>query len=251
MMKSCKILNVARLLALALVAVLLIPACLPVAHAATATKLALLMEAEKYQYIEGDMFDPEGLVLRVTYDDGTTKNITEGFTFDERPLTLEDEEVKITYEGMTVVQEIQVASAADALIIRFGSGDCIRCYGNGTAIAGGTQMNSYIWVDGDDTSLANIVEGGMNIAYSACNVGTWSWDGETFTLVINNHTVDVVCYVTVDQATHTCVLDEPYPFVDYENRVYNFGGSADPAAVEAYLTPDRVWPVVHVDEVAE
>lgn len=148
MMKSCKILNVARLLALALVAVLLIPACLPVAHAATATKLALLMEAEKYQYIEGDMFDPEGLVLRVTYDDGTTKNITEGFTFDERPLTLEDEEVKITYEGMTVVQEIQVASAADALIIRFGSGDCIRCYGNGTAIAGGTQMNSYIWVDG-------------------------------------------------------------------------------------------------------
>ena len=31
MMKSCKILNVARLLALALVAVLLIPACLPVA----------------------------------------------------------------------------------------------------------------------------------------------------------------------------------------------------------------------------
>ena len=142
MMKSCKILNVARLLALALVAVLLIPACLPVAHAATATKLALLMEAEKYQYIEGDMFDPEGLVLRVTYDDGTTQNITEGFTFDERPLTLEDEEVKITYEGMTVVQEIQVASAADALIIRFGSGDCIRCYGNGTAIAGGTQMNS-------------------------------------------------------------------------------------------------------------
>ena len=127
MMKSCKILNVARLLALALVAVLLIPACLPVAHAATATKLALLMEAEKYQYIEGDMFDPEGLVLRVTYDDGTTQNITEGFTFDERPLTLEDEEVKITYEGMTVVQEIQVASAADALIIRFGSGDCIRC----------------------------------------------------------------------------------------------------------------------------
>ena len=112
-------------------------------------------------------------------------------------------------------------------------------------------MNSYIWVDGDDTSLANIVEGGMNIAYSACNVGTWSWDGETFTLVINNHTVDVVCHVTVDQATHTCVLDEPYPFVDYENRVYNFGGSADPAAVEAYLTPDRVWPVVHVDEVAE
>lgn len=105
MMKSCKILNVARLLALALVAVLLIPACLPVAHAATATKLALLMEAEKYQYIEGDMFDPEGLVLRVTYDDGTTQNITEGFTFDERPLTLEDEEVKITYEGMTVVQE--------------------------------------------------------------------------------------------------------------------------------------------------
>ena len=84
MMKSCKILNVARLLALALVAVLLIPACLPVAHAATATKLALLMEAEKYQYIEGDMFDPEGLVLRVTYDDGTTQNITEGFTFDER-----------------------------------------------------------------------------------------------------------------------------------------------------------------------
>ena len=52
MMKSCKILNVARLLALALVAVLLIPACLPVAHAATATKLALLMEAEKYQYIQ-------------------------------------------------------------------------------------------------------------------------------------------------------------------------------------------------------
>ena len=68
-----------------------------------------------------------------------------------------DTSVTITYEGKTVEQSIVVSDAADALIIRFDSGDCTRCYGDGTVIVGGTQINASIFVDGDDSSLANII----------------------------------------------------------------------------------------------
>lgn len=216
----------------------------------TVTGISLALEASNTNYISGDVFDPAGITLRVSYSDGTSKNVTEGFTFDETPLEVGDTSVTITYEGKTVEQEIVVSDAADALIIRFGSGDCTRCYGDGTVIVGGTQINASIFVDGDDSSLANIIPAsdatggatGLQIAAVAGNVGIWSWDGENFTMVVNNKTTDVEVEVTYNAETGVWVMG-PYDFVDYVGQTYTFGGSCTKEMADKYLTEDRTWPV--------
>ncbi len=203
--------------------------------------ISLAIEAENTKYIAGDVFNPAGITLTATYTDGSKKNVTEGFDYDKTPLKEGATSVKITYEGCETEQAIAVSSASDALILLFGSGDKIRCYGNGLVVVGGVQIESYTFKDGDDSLASNFnAEMGM----VTCNVGTWSWDGEKITMVINNHTEDIVCKVSVDLATNTCKFDEAYPFVDYAGQTYNFGGSASEESVAKYLTADRRWPVV-------
>ena len=216
----------------------------------TVTNVSLALGASNTNYISGDVFDPTGITLRVTYSDGSSKTITEGFTYDEDPLEVGDTSITITYGGFSVEQEIVVSDAADALIVRFGSGDCTRCYGDGTVIVGGTQINGSIFVEGDDSSLANVIPAsdatggldGLAIAHVAANVGTWSWDGETFLMTVNNHTEDVEVTVTYDETNGVFVMSD-YDFVDYVGQTYVFGGSCSKEQADKYLTEDRTWPV--------
>ena len=216
----------------------------------TVTNISLALEATNTLYISGDTFDPAGITLRVTYSDGTSKNVTSGFTYDTAPLEVGDTSVTITYEGKTVEQSITVNDAADALIIQFGSGDYTRCYGNGLVIVGGTQINDSIFVGGDDSSLANVIPAsdatggmtGLDIAQFAANLGTWSWDGEEFKMTINNKTEDVEVEVTYNAEEGVWTMAE-YDFVDYVGQTYKFSGSCTKEQAEKYLTANRTWPV--------
>lgn len=63
----------------------------------------------KLEYIEGELFDPAGLVLLVQYADGTTAAIDDGYTWDlTDPLEEDDDEVVISYGGKSKIIEIEV-----------------------------------------------------------------------------------------------------------------------------------------------
>ncbi|MBP1560346.1 MAG: bacterial Ig-like domain-containing protein [Oscillospiraceae bacterium] len=87
------------------------------------TGIAIKTEPTKTTYIEGEKFDPTGLVLTVTYDNGTTENVAYSaenaslFTFNPSgKLTTADRAVTITYGGKTTTQNITVAEKALASI---------------------------------------------------------------------------------------------------------------------------------------
>lgn len=62
-------------------------------------------------YYEGDILNTAGLELIVHYTDGTTANISEGFTVDKtEPLTLQDTLVTVTYMEKTVSFPITVSA---------------------------------------------------------------------------------------------------------------------------------------------
>jgi len=69
--------------------------------AKTPTSISLLTEPFKTEYYCGDSFDPEGITVRVNYDNGTNAVVSEGFTirnFDSKnPAT--SQKVRVYYAG--------------------------------------------------------------------------------------------------------------------------------------------------------
>ena len=60
--------------------------------------ISIKTEPTKNRYYEGEVFDPTGLVITITYTDGVTKDLTEGFTVEEiDSLSLENASATITY----------------------------------------------------------------------------------------------------------------------------------------------------------
>lgn len=69
---------------------------------------------KKLEYIETERFEPEGLLITVSYNNGKKEEIEynkrtkESFSFDKEEVKKEDKEIKITYGGMEVYQRIVV-----------------------------------------------------------------------------------------------------------------------------------------------
>ena len=61
----------------------------------------------KVKYIEGEVFNPEGMVLVATYDNGEEKEVTD-YTYNRNKLTLSDTNVVISYQGFEVQVNIEV-----------------------------------------------------------------------------------------------------------------------------------------------
>ncbi len=72
-------------------------------------KIVIKTEPNKTDYIVGDTLDTSGLVLTATYNNGTTKEITTGYTCTPMSLTnVGNQNILVTYEGQTVTFEVTV-----------------------------------------------------------------------------------------------------------------------------------------------
>lgn len=65
----------------------------------------------KTTYTEGERFDPTGMVITITYDDGTIAQVTD-YTYDEGKLSVEDKIVYVYCEGVTLSVNVTVNAAA-------------------------------------------------------------------------------------------------------------------------------------------
>jgi hypothetical protein len=63
----------------------------------------------KVAYTAGEVFDPAGLVITATFNDGSTL-VIENYTYPMTPLVLGQETIEISYEGQTVLVPITVTA---------------------------------------------------------------------------------------------------------------------------------------------
>ncbi|MGN0701378.1 MAG: bacterial Ig-like domain-containing protein, partial [Oscillospiraceae bacterium] len=80
------------------------------------TSIAVKTAPKKTSYIEGESFDPTGLVVTLTYDNGETEDVAysdstkDGFTFSPEVLSLNNTKVTITYGGKSIEQAVTVTN---------------------------------------------------------------------------------------------------------------------------------------------
>jgi hypothetical protein len=79
------------------------------------TSVEMTTAPDKLIYIEGESFNPEGMVITAHYNDETSEVIT-GYTFDLNPLTVATESIIITYMDFNLVVPITVNAAEIASI---------------------------------------------------------------------------------------------------------------------------------------
>ncbi|MDR2956897.1 MAG: hypothetical protein LBU61_01780, partial [Coriobacteriales bacterium] len=73
--------------------------------------IAVTTEPDKLTYAPDETFDPTGMVITVTYTDGTTEEITSGFAYSPKgALKDTDTEITISYGGATCKQQITISS---------------------------------------------------------------------------------------------------------------------------------------------
>lgn len=101
--------------------------------------LTVMTEPTKTVYTAGESFDPAGLVLRAVYDDGSEELISEGFTFDNAPLELDQDRIIVTYNGKTCMINITTKAAEEENGggRRTGCGGCKKTtFGGGMVFSG-------------------------------------------------------------------------------------------------------------------
>lgn len=75
---------------------------------ATLTTLSVKSDPTKTVYTALEEFDSTGLILTATYSDGSTKDVSEGYSVDKTVLHGNDKEVTVSYEGKKVSVTITV-----------------------------------------------------------------------------------------------------------------------------------------------
>ena len=72
------------------------------------TGIAVTTPPNKTTYTEGESFDKEGMVITATYNDGTTENPTDYTYSPDGALTINHNEITISWNGKTTTQAIKV-----------------------------------------------------------------------------------------------------------------------------------------------
>ncbi|MCM1271982.1 MAG: leucine-rich repeat domain-containing protein [Clostridium sp.] len=88
------------------------------------TAIKITTPPTKTKYTVGDKFDKKGMVVQVTYSDGTTKNVTDYKVSTTAALKKTDKAITVTYGTCTVKQAITVSEVATKV------GDTVTVGGN-------------------------------------------------------------------------------------------------------------------------
>ena len=73
--------------------------------------LEIVTMPAKTTYLEGEVFDPKGIVLKATWSHGIDEDVryNDGITYDKTPITAETKSIKVTYEGISVDVPIAIS----------------------------------------------------------------------------------------------------------------------------------------------
>ncbi len=101
-----------------------------------AVSAAVKTQPDKMAYTAGDMLDLAGLVVTVTYNDGSVRDVFSGFTHDKNAaLTEADTKVTVACEGVTVELTITVFAAPVVPVL-----ERVEIRAEGLTVAEGTSL---------------------------------------------------------------------------------------------------------------
>lgn len=126
-----------------------------------AEKLDVLVEPNRKTYNLGDTFDPAGMQLRIMYNDGSAKIVTDDFTYDTRAFTTPGKNtVNLSYEGLTTSYTVNTTNLS--ISIKTPSKTTIR-YGDTLMLhAEVTPADAkVIWSSSDPTIATASADGGV------------------------------------------------------------------------------------------
>lgn len=77
----------------------------------TLERIEITRNPDRMAYTVGQTFDPTGMIIRATYSDGSTRDISSGYSFSPGMFTQSgDQTVTVTYGGKTCILEVSVTS---------------------------------------------------------------------------------------------------------------------------------------------
>ena len=195
------------------------------------TEVQLMTPADKTEYLVGESFDPEGLVLIGVYSDGSRQKFTE-YTYDKTgPLTKEDTVVTIKAGEQSFEQPISVITPAEKIVLIPVNGvDTLEMYADGhMAVVGGAGTGSLL---PEETS--------------------WSWAGETRRIWLTNYAIKAstpdqpMGGVTEDHMTEMELVKNEVGDITFEYDIrgsWHMNYTITAASMEEALTPDVRYPI--------
>ncbi len=197
----------------------------------TLTEVQLMTPADKTEYLIGETFDTEGLVLIGVYSDGSREKFTD-YTYDKTgPLTKEDTVVAITAGDQNFEQNINVITPAEKIVLVPVNGvDTLEMYADGhIAVVGGA---------GDGSLLPEETY--------------WSWDGENLRIWLTNYAIKAstpdqpIGGVTEDHMTEMNLVKNDVGDITFEYDIrgsWHMNYTITAASMEGILTPDARYPI--------
>ena len=186
-------------------------------------------DPDKTWYEEGDLFDPTGLNINVTYTGGITKTVEyndetkNDFVFEPNPEPLKygDTEVKISFSGLPQVSyPVTVSRKIDT--ISYESGPYIKVYSKGDEFdpTGLVVHVTYVGGGEEDISYDNTTASAFKFNPSIDHIFDDSDIGTKVQVGLGNSS-----YVTIDMMDD--IYPESFTFIDY-----------DPKTDSVYVTPN-------------
>ncbi|MGN1341557.1 MAG: bacterial Ig-like domain-containing protein, partial [Oscillospiraceae bacterium] len=171
------------------------------------TSIAVKTAPKKTSYIEGEKFDPTGLVITLTYDNGNTEDVAYsdstkgGFTFAPETFAVGNNKVTITYGGKSAQQAVKVSSKSSG-------GSSGGSYGG--SYGGGSSSTT-------TPTTTNPSIGGSSKSWSdvAADLGKLTSDSEA-TIELNGSTtvpVDVIKSIANTGSNVKLVINSAYAWI--------------------------------------
>lgn len=177
------------------------------------TNVEIISQPTKDNYVDGEVFNPEGIVIKVTYNDGEEEIMTydnAAISYPSEPLTTEDTTVDITVGGVSAEVEVSVIEKEIIGISVTTSPDKIDYVVGQTFSTDGMVVTAYY----NDNTSAEISD------YSVAPV-TVSADTEEITVIKDGFTDTVKIVVSERIVTNIAVTTLPDKTEYTENDTFD------------------------------
>ncbi len=175
------------------------------------TRLEVVSQPDKADYVEGELFNDAGLMLRAYYNDGTDEILTpDMYSYSDAPLTTDDTNVSVSAGGQTAEIPVKVVKKEITRLVVTKSPDKID-YVAGQAFDPTGMIVTAFYNDGTETEISDYV----------CCPEVVTEGTKSIEIVKDNQKTEINISVIAKAITSIAVTKPPTKSVYLEGEVFN------------------------------